>query len=78
MYASSRPSNQPRQDTTMYADKKRIKANKLMLRFDDYEFELINAMAAYQGEQPSVFLRELVLREAALLNQNCKQMLSAK
>ncbi|MFZ6709758.1 hypothetical protein [Undibacterium sp. TC9W] len=62
----------------MYADKKRIKANKLMLRFDDYEFALITAMAEYQGEQPSAFLRELVLREAALLNQNCKQMLAAK
>ncbi|MBC3911402.1 hypothetical protein [Undibacterium umbellatum] len=48
----------------MYADKKRLKDNKLTLRFDDYEFELIIAMAAYQGEQPSAYLRELVLREA--------------
>lgn len=62
----------------MYADKKRVKTNTLMLRFDDYEFELVLAMAEYQGKQPSVLLRELVLHEAAELNQNCKQMLSAK
>lgn len=51
----------------MYADPKRLKNNKLTLRFDDYEFDLIMAIARYQGEQPSAFLRELVLKEAAAM-----------
>ena len=63
----------------MYADKRRIKTNKMMIRFDDYEFELIKAMAAYQGDQPAAFMRDLVLREAiALLGEHAPQILSTK
>lgn len=51
----------------MYPDPKRIRNNRLTLRFDDYEHELITALANYQGEQPSTLLRQLVLREAATL-----------
>jgi hypothetical protein len=49
----------------MYPDTKRIRRNRLTLRFDDYEHDLIQALANYQGEQPSTLLRQLVLREAA-------------
>lgn len=49
----------------MYPDPKRIRKNRLTLRFDDYEHDLITALANYQGEQPSTLLRQLVLREAA-------------
>ncbi|WP_211461800.1 hypothetical protein [Collimonas silvisoli] len=50
----------------MYPDIKRIRTNRLTLRFDDYEHDLITALANYQGEQPSTLLRQLVLREAAM------------
>lgn len=49
----------------MYPDTKRIRSNRLTLRFDDYEHKLITALAEYQGEQPSTLLRQLVMREAA-------------
>lgn len=48
----------------MYPDPKRIRNNRLTLRFDDYEHELITALANYQGEQPATLLRQLVMREA--------------
>lgn len=51
----------------MYPDTKRIRSNRLTLRFDDYEHELITALANYQGEQISTLLRQLVIREAASL-----------
>lgn len=63
----------------MYEDKKRIKTNKVTVRFDDYELEIIKAMAAYQGDQPAAFLRALILREAeAVLPQQHQQMLAEK
>ncbi|MDY7547251.1 hypothetical protein QN360_13080 [Glaciimonas sp. CA11.2] len=49
----------------MYPDTKRIRHNRLTLRFDDYEHDLIQALANYQGEQPSTLLRQMILREAA-------------
>lgn len=49
----------------MYPDPKRIRNNRLTLRFDDYEHELITALANYQGEQPSTLLRHIVMKEAA-------------
>ncbi|MBR7777389.1 hypothetical protein [Undibacterium rugosum] len=51
----------------MYPDPKRVRDNRITLRFDDYEHDLITALANYQGEQPSTLLRQLVLREAAAL-----------
>jgi uncharacterized protein (DUF1778 family) len=51
----------------MYPDTKRIRSNRLTLRFDDYEHELITALANYQGEQTSTLLRQLIIREAAAL-----------
>ena len=49
----------------MYPDAKRVKNNRVTLRFDDYENQLIIAMANYQGQQPATLLRELIMREAA-------------
>lgn len=49
----------------MYPDTKRIRNNRLTLRFDDYEHKLITALAEYQGEQTSTLLRQLIMREAA-------------
>jgi uncharacterized protein (DUF1778 family) len=48
----------------MYPDPKRVRDNRITLRLDDYEFELIQALANYQGDQPSTMARELLLREA--------------
>lgn len=48
----------------MYPDPKRIRTNKLTLRLDDYEYQLVLALANYQGDQPSTMARQLVLREA--------------
>ncbi len=48
----------------MYPDPKRVRDNRLTLRLDDYEFELVVALANYQGDQPSTMARALLLREA--------------
>ena len=48
----------------MYPDPKRVRDHRLTLCLDDYEFELIRALANYQGDQPSTMARELLLREA--------------
>lgn len=48
----------------MYPDPKRVRDNRITLRLDDYEYALIEALANYQGDQPSTMVRELVLREA--------------
>lgn len=53
----------------MYPDPKRVRHHKCTLRFDDYEQALLDALASYQGEQPAVLLRAMVMREAqAVLN----------
>ncbi|MBC3911578.1 hypothetical protein [Undibacterium umbellatum] len=51
----------------MYHDPKCKRDRRLTLRFDDYEHNLIQALANYQGEQPASLLRQMVLREAAAL-----------
>lgn len=51
----------------MYPDPKRIRNNRIMLRFDDYEHELISALANYQGEQLSTLARQLIMREASVV-----------
>lgn len=51
----------------MYPDPRRVRDNRVTLRFDDYEFDLVTALANYQGEQPATLLRQLVMREAAEL-----------
>lgn len=48
----------------MYPDPKRVRDNRVVLRFNDYEFNLITALANYQGEQPATLLRQMIFREA--------------
>ncbi len=51
----------------MYPDPKRVRDNRMTLRFDDYEMALIKALANYVGEQPATLLRRSVLKEARQL-----------
>lgn len=51
----------------MYPDPKRVRDNRITLRFDDYEHDLIRALANYQGEELAALLRGLVMREALAL-----------
>lgn len=51
----------------MYPDPKRIRSHRLMLRLDDYEHELVTALANYQGEQLATLIRQMVVREAAAM-----------
>ncbi|BAU74368.1 hypothetical protein [Metapseudomonas furukawaii] len=48
----------------MYPDPRRVRDNRVVLRFDDYEHDLIKALANYKGEQLATLLREMVMREA--------------
>ena len=48
----------------MYPDPRRVRDNRVVLRFDDYEHDLIKALAIYKGEQLATLLREMVMREA--------------
>lgn len=41
----------------MYADPKRVRDNRMMLRFSDYEIEQIHQLAQQEGEQPSTMAR---------------------
>ena len=47
----------------MYPDPKRVRAHKVSVCLDAYEHNLLRALAEYQGEQLSVLLRDLVVRE---------------
>lgn len=49
----------------MYPDPKRVRDNRLMVRFDDYEYVLITALANYQGAAAATLICQMVLREAA-------------
>ncbi len=48
----------------MYPDPKRVRDNRLTLRFDDLEYDVITALARYQGEQPAALVRQLALLAA--------------
>jgi hypothetical protein len=51
----------------MYPDTKRIRDNRVMLRLDDYEHQLVVALANYQGEPLATLMRKMIMREAAEL-----------
>ncbi len=51
----------------MYQDNKRVKDNRITIRLDSYEHDLLQALANYQGEQLATLLREMIMREARLL-----------
>lgn len=48
----------------MYADHKRVRDNRVTIRLDDYEHDLVMALANYQGDQPATLVRDLLMREA--------------
>ncbi|MDE3738562.1 hypothetical protein PSH28_18310 [Pseudomonas resinovorans] len=54
----------------MYPDPRRVRDNRVVLRFDDYEHDLIKALANYKGEQLATLLREMVMREASAVLNN--------
>lgn len=56
----------------MYPDPKHIRDNRVTIRLNDYEHDLVVALANYRGQQLSTFLRELALKEAekAALGRN--------
>ncbi|MDC8757493.1 hypothetical protein [Janthinobacterium fluminis] len=49
----------------MYPDPKRVRNNRIMLRLDDYEHDLVAALANYQGESVATIARIIIMREAA-------------
>jgi uncharacterized protein (DUF1778 family) len=51
----------------MYADPKRIRENRITIRLDGYEHDLLQALANYQGEQLATLMREMIMREARQL-----------
>ncbi|SPJ33458.1 hypothetical protein [Kushneria phyllosphaerae] len=48
----------------MHNDPRRYKTNRVHVNFDDYEFDLLEALARYNGLQMATMLREMVMREA--------------
>lgn len=62
----------------MYPDPKRVRSNRITLRFDDYEHDLIRALANYQGEPAATLLHQVVMREAlAVLEQGRNSLAQA-
>lgn len=57
----------------MYPDPKRVRNNRVMVRLDEYEYDVLAAIANYQGEELAPFLRQLALRQAAIVlgDDNC-------
>ncbi|PRC90990.1 hypothetical protein [Solimicrobium silvestre] len=51
----------------MYPDTKRLRHNRIMVSLDDYEHDLINALANYRGESLAVIARQMIMREAVAL-----------
>lgn len=47
-----------------YPDPNRVRTFRLTLRLDQYEHDLVQAMANIQGEQLSTLAREVLLKEA--------------
>ncbi|MDN4572892.1 hypothetical protein DBB29_03860 [Pandoraea cepalis] len=48
----------------MYLDPKNVRDNRLTLRLNDAELDVITSMAKYLGEQPAALARQLMLRQA--------------
>lgn len=45
----------------MYADPTHIRDNAIKAQFNDQEYDLLVALAQFNGMQPAVFVRELAL-----------------
>jgi len=48
----------------MYPDPKRVKDNRVMVRFDDYEYERLQRLSNLTGEQFSTMARDMLMRQA--------------
>lgn len=55
--------------TDMYADPSNLRDNPIKVRFNDTEKALIDTAANFNGRQPAVFVRDLVLAGLAALEQ---------
>lgn len=53
----------------MYADPSNLRDNPIKVRFNDSQKALIDALANFNGVQPAVFVRELVLAGLESLEQ---------
>lgn len=62
----------------MYPDTNRIRTNRLTVRLDKYEHDVIVALANYQGEHPSALVRQLVMQELADIFGNRDHAIVAK
>lgn len=49
----------------MYSDPRRVKDNRVIVRFDDYEHSLLLALANYKGVPLATLLREIAMSEAS-------------
>lgn len=58
----------------MYPDPRRVKTNRVIVRLDDYEHDLLVALANYKGLPLATLLREIVMSEASeILDQHDKE-----
>lgn len=57
----------------MYPDPKRVRENRVAVRLDDYEYNLLKAIADFRGEPLSTFMRDLLMQEAAQLLEQHKE-----
>lgn len=57
----------------MYPDPKRVRDYRIAVRLDDYEYELLLAMANYRGQPLSTFMRELLMQHAEATLQASQQ-----
>lgn len=57
----------------MYADPPHLRDNPIKVRFNDSEKAVIEALANFNGRQPAVFVRELVLAGIASLEQRSSE-----
>lgn len=48
----------------MYPYPRRVRDHRVVVRLDDYEHALLQAMAQYRGQPLSTFMRELLMQEA--------------
>lgn len=57
----------------MYPDPKRVRDHRIAVRLDDYEYELLLAMAHYRGQPLATFMRELLMQRAEVTLQAAQQ-----
>lgn len=48
----------------MYPDPQKIKANRFMVRIDDYQFARLQRLSNLTGEQLSTLARDLLMQQA--------------